>query len=140
MRGEFAVILAAPPCSTFSISRFFESLSSSDGGPPVVRTRAHIEGSRFVPTKHRAELDRANDIVARMAALLLLAHRAGTQFVIENPSDRGDLTKPKSFLHAEHGPLWLMPAILALGKIRLRPNSSPSPCVPSGPNGRRRPP
>ena len=115
MRGEFAVILAAPPCSTFSISRFFESLSSSDGGPPVVRTRAHIEGSRFVPTKHRAELDRANDIVARMAALLLLAHRAGTQFVIENPSDRGDLTKPKSFLHAEHGPLWLMPAILALG-------------------------
>ena len=66
-----------------------------------------------MPAKHRAELERANNIVARMASLLLLAHRAGTQFAIENPSDRGDLTKPKSFMHAEHGPLWFMPAVQA---------------------------
>lgn len=116
VRGEFALIWAAPPCSTFSISRFFESATSVDGGPPIVRTRTHIEGERFVPAKHRAELERANNIVVRTASLLLLAYRAGTQFVIENPSDRGDLTKPKSFIHAEHGPLWLMPAVQALAK------------------------
>lgn len=116
MRGEFALIWAAPPCSTFSITRFFESATSVDGGPPIVRTRTHIEGERFVPAKHRAELERANNIVVRTASLLLLAYRAGTQFVIENPSDRGDLTKPKSFIHAEHGPLWLMPAVQALAK------------------------
>ena len=63
VRGEFAAIIAAPPCSTFSISRFFESATSSDGGPPIVRNRTDIEGLRFIPTKHRAELDRANDIV-----------------------------------------------------------------------------
>ena len=114
VRGEFAVILAAPPCSTFSISRFFESKSSEDGGPPIVRTRAEIEGCRFVPSAHRTELERANNIVNRTASLLLLAHRAGTQFIIENPADRGDLTEPKLFLHRDHGPLWLMPAMLHL--------------------------
>ena len=114
VRGHYAVILAAPPCSTFSISRFFESASSTDGGPPIVRTRSEIEGCRFIPPAHRAELDRANDIVGRMAALLLLAHHAGTQFIVENPADRGDLTKPKLYLHRDHGPLWLMPAMLHL--------------------------
>ena len=113
-RGEYAVIFAAPPCSTFSISRFFESKASADGGPPIVRTRTHIDGARFVPPKHRAELERANNVVARTAALLLLAHRAGTEIAVENPCDRGDITKPGLFLHADHGPLWLMPAIRAL--------------------------
>jgi hypothetical protein len=31
--GEFFAVLAAPPCSTVSISRFFDSSSSADGGP-----------------------------------------------------------------------------------------------------------
>ena len=105
VRGEFAVIFAAPPCSTIQ-----------DGGPPIVRTRDHIEGSRFVPTKHRAELERANNIINQMVSLLLVAHRAGTQFTIENPADRGDVTQPDIFIDADHGPLWLLPAILALSK------------------------
>ena len=115
-RGEFAVIVAAPPCSTFSISRFFESPDSKDGGPPPVRNRSNIEGLRFVPTSHRPELERANNIVARMAALLMYANRAGTQFIVENPADRGDATQADVFLHADHGPLWLMPAIHALSR------------------------
>ena len=114
LRGDYAVIIAAPPCSTFSISRFFVSKSSKDGGPPPVRTRIEIIGRRFMPNKHRAELDRANNVVARMCALLLLAHRAGTEFIIENPADRGDLTKPDLFINAEHGPLWLLPVACAL--------------------------
>ena len=84
LRGEYAVIIAAPPCSTFSISRFFVSKSSKDGGPPPVRTRLEILGRRFMPNKHRAELDRANDVTGRMCALLLLAHRAGTEYIVEN--------------------------------------------------------
>ena len=69
-----------------------------------------------MPNKHRAELDRANNVVARMCALLLLAHRAGTEFIIENPADRGDLTKPDLFINAEHGPLWLLPVACALAR------------------------
>ena len=48
VRGEYAVIIAAPPCSTFSISRFFKSATSPDGGPPPVRTRIEIMGCRFM--------------------------------------------------------------------------------------------
>ena len=117
VRGEYAVIIAAPPCSTFSISRFFKSATSPDGGPPPVRTRIEIMGCRFMPSKHRAELERANNVVARMCALLVLAHRAGTEFIIENPADRGDLTRPELFIDASHGPLWLMAAVCALTKL-----------------------
>ena len=116
VRGDYALIIAAPPCSTFSISRFFKSASSPDGGPPPVRSRIEIMGCRFLPSKHRAELDRANDVVARMCALLMLARRAGTEFIIENPADRGDITKPALFINAAHGPLWLMAAVCALSR------------------------
>ena len=51
-----------------------------------------------------------------MCALLLLAHRAGTEFIIENPADRGDVAKPKLFINAEHGPLWLLPVTCALAR------------------------
>ena len=79
-----------------------------------MRTRLEIMGRRFLPKAHRAELERANDVTTRMCSLLLLAHRVGTQFIIENPADRGNLDEPKLFLNAEHGPLWLFPAVLAL--------------------------
>ena len=115
-RGDYAAIIAAPPCSTFSISRFFESPSASDGGPPPVRTRTEIGGCRFLPSGHRAELARANDVVNKMCSLLHLAHRAGSEVIIENLSDCGDLSRPNLFLNASHGPLWLMPAICALAK------------------------
>ena len=114
VRGEYAIIIAAPPCSTFSISRFFRSLTSPDGGPPPVRTRIEIMGCRFLPSKHRAELERANNVVNKMCALLMLAHRAGTEFIIENPADRGDVSVPDLFINATHGPLWLMSAVCAL--------------------------
>ena len=116
VRGVYAAIIAAPPCSTFSISRFFKSTTSSDGGPPPVRTRTEIEGCRFMPPRHRPELERANDVVGKMCALLHLAHHAGTEIIIENPADRGDLSQPNLFLNAAHGPLWLMPAVCALIK------------------------
>ena len=44
----------------------------------------------------------------------LTAHRSGTEYIIENPADRGDVAKPKLFIDAEHGPLWLLPVVCAL--------------------------
>ena len=81
-----------------------------------MRTRLEMLGKRFLPQKHRAELNRANDVTARMCALLLLAHRVGTQFIIENPADRGDVSVPDLFINEEHGPLWLVKAVIALSK------------------------
>eukprot|EP00965_Chrysotila_dentata_P053927 1789555-Pleurochrysis_carterae.AAC.1 len=42
--GHYAAIIASPPCSTFSVSRFFSSPCSEDGGPPPVRDREHVLG------------------------------------------------------------------------------------------------
>ena len=100
-RGEFLAIVAAPPCSTFSVTRHFAADGSKDDGPPVVRDRNNIRGLPNVPTKHLRELRQANAIVARMTALLTAAFAAGTQYIIENPADRGDPAHPRRFLEAD---------------------------------------
>ena len=110
--GEFLAIIAAPPCSTFSISRFMHSPASRDGGPPVVRTREDIDGLPSPPPAHARELRRANRIVRRMAYILGAAHGTGTQFIIENPADRG--LGDELHVDDRHGPLWLVPIIRLL--------------------------
>eukprot|EP00965_Chrysotila_dentata_P010008 326316-Pleurochrysis_carterae.AAC.1 len=42
--GYYAAIFASPPCSTFSVSRFFSASNATDGGPPPVRDRDHVLG------------------------------------------------------------------------------------------------
>ncbi|MGZ0213958.1 MAG: hypothetical protein ACKVI4_15900, partial [Actinomycetales bacterium] len=112
--GEFFAVFAAPPCSTFSITRHFQARGSADGGPPVVRSRKLIKGIQNVPNGHRRELEVANAIVARMAAIVMTSYRVGSQYCIENPADRGDSNHPRRFLDNEHGPLWLMPEMITL--------------------------
>ena len=73
-RGEFLAIVAAPPCSTFSVTRHFAADGSKDDGPPVVRDRKNIRGLPNVPAKHLRELRQANAVVARMTALLTAPH------------------------------------------------------------------
>ena len=70
-----------------------------------------------MPAKHRRELRQANAIVARMVALLTTAFATGTQYVVENPADRGDPAHPRRFLDPDHGPLWSMPEIRSLQSV-----------------------
>eukprot|EP00965_Chrysotila_dentata_P012836 424080-Pleurochrysis_carterae.AAC.1 len=70
-------VFASPPCSSFSVSRFFTSESSSDGGPPPVRDREHILGLPHVPPEHAREVAESNKIIRRTAALLRATHDAG---------------------------------------------------------------
>ena len=118
-RGEFVAVFAAPPCSTFSISRFIRSKASKDGGPPVIRLRSldQVTGANKCPEAHRRELNAANKIVSRMCALLKAAAEVGTEFAIENPADRGDPARPDLFMHPEHAPLWLMPEMKELSSF-----------------------
>ena len=119
-RGEYVAIFAAPPCSTFSISRFVRSSSSQDGGPPAVRFRSldQVTGAKECdPSRHKRELQQANKVVSRMCGLLRAAAEVGTEFAIENPADRGDPTRPELFMHPEHAPLWLMPQVKELSQF-----------------------
>ena len=117
-RGEFLAVFAAPPCSTFSISRFIRSPHSPDGGPPVIRRRCNgqVTGVKDCPAAHRRELKRANEIVARTCAILTAALEVGTEFALENPADAGDPNFPHRMIDPDHAPLWLMPEMLTLAK------------------------
>ena len=80
VRGEFAVILAAPPCSTFSISRFFDA-STSDGGdrgPPIVRDADHPDGlpESEIDPAHVKELRSSNLLLQRTVNLAIAARRS----------------------------------------------------------------
>lgn len=112
--GEFLAVIAAPPCSTFSVARFYSCKDSPEGGPSPVRNRQHIMGLPDVPQAHAAELRNANELVRRMTMLLHVAHGAGSEFILENPADRGDSNDAHLFLNANHGPLWLMPDVITL--------------------------
>ena len=114
--GCFSVIFAAPPCSTFSVSRHFEARRSrrGDSGPPPVRVRSQPGGLTPPPDGHADELSRANEIVTRLCSLLSRAHDCGAAIVIENPADRGDPSRAHLFLRSEHAPLWIHPTFIAL--------------------------
>ena len=117
-RGVYRALFAAPPCSTFSITRFrnYEGPNPLDRGPPVIRTRSHIMGLPDVPPKNLNELRRANLLVTRCAILAEEIADHGGSFLIEHPSDRGcpqnTLTYHPDF--KEHGPIWLFPDIVRL--------------------------
>ena len=113
--GHYAAVFTAPPCSTYSVARHFPAVRPGrDSGPPVVRKRDEILGIKDVPAGHQRELRRANEITRRTAVLLTAAFRAGAQFILENPADRGDKENTLLYQIEEHGPIWLDPYVKAL--------------------------
>ena len=98
------ILMAAPPCSTFSIARFIHSPDSPDGGPQILRDRNHIHGLDKLSPGDRRGLDVANKITLRTISLLAAAHAVGAEFILENPADRGDRKEPSLFISEQHGP------------------------------------
>ena len=111
--GEFLAIVAAPPCSTFSIARFFKPRDGNRGAP-VLRTRAHILGVPGLDASKAAEVKNANSLLFRTVALLAAGHAVGTQFILENPADRGVPADRDLFIDESHGPIWRVPEVLGL--------------------------
>jgi len=113
-RGEFLVIWAAPPCSTFSICRFLPTRTPG-GGPPIIRRRqeGQVTGARDCPQKNRRELKISNELTSRTVAILRAGFDAGSECGLENPVDAGDEDHPEHLVDREHAPLWLMPEVIA---------------------------
>ena len=99
--GAFCCIFAAPPCSTFSVSRFYEPKDGKPGPQPV-RDRKHPDGLPNLSPSLKRELLEANGIVSRTCAILAAGWQSGTQFAVESPIDRGDEAYPRHFLTARH--------------------------------------
>ena len=115
---SYLAIMAAPPCSTFSIARFIHSPDSPDGGPQILRYRKHIHGLDKLSPGDRRGLDVANKITLRTISLLSAAHAVGKKFILENPADRGDRKEPSLFISEQHGPIWQLPELQTRRSLR----------------------
>ena len=110
--GEFAATIAAPPCSTFSVARFFQKEGQT--GPPPVRTRTHPNGIPGQPLIRIREVQRADKLIARTCDVLRAVVKTGGEFILENPADRGNPDNSYLFIHKDHAPLWILPEIKEL--------------------------
>ena len=109
--GEFLAIIAAPPCSTFSVARHFRP------GPPPVRNRQHPRGIPNQNPVRAKEAERANLLITRTCAILTAAINTGSEFILENPADHGDPSNSYCFVHREHCPLWQADEIKTLKRL-----------------------
>ena len=112
--GEFSAVIAAPPCSTFSIARFFPVANNRDHGPPPVRTRDLPRGIVEQSAGYKLEAERANLLVTRTCTILGAAFNSGAEFILENPADRGNPRDRYLFLHADHAPIWVLSEVQLL--------------------------
>ena len=118
--GAFDAILIAFPCSTFSITRFFDATADGkDGGPPVIRTFHSPDGlpDGEIDPQHAAELRNSNLLLDRVVRLAIAARRsaARTTIVVENPADRssrGGIAASQEF--KDHGSLFATTAFTRL--------------------------
>ena len=116
-QGYYFAVIAAPPCSTFSIARFFDAPAKGnrkDKGPRPVRDRKHPLGLPNLNVTQLREVDRANRITNRTCVLLAACHEVGTHFILENPADRGDPAEKTIYLSDRHAPLWKHPTVISL--------------------------
>jgi hypothetical protein len=91
--GKYDGIMIAFPCSTFSITRFFDaSTADHDSGPPILRTAEKPDGlpESEIDPKYRRELEKANELLERTINIAIAARRSvkQTSLIIENPADR----------------------------------------------------
>jgi len=84
-QGEFQILIAGPPCGTFSRARH-----SGPPGPEPARSRQHIWGLPDLSLSNRKQIDQANKLVWRTIQLCRLIHDAKGVFILEHPEDPGD--------------------------------------------------
>ena len=95
-----------------------------------MRDRDHIRGLPGLNAKDKTVVHDANLIITRTVAIIAAGADVGSQFLVENPSDRGVLADADLFLHSGHGPVWLMPEMQALRRSTAAGVSSGGPLPP----------
>jgi hypothetical protein len=104
--GEFDVVLASPPCCTFTRVQF-----ANRRGPLPVRSRQYPRGLPTLVGTQKAKADHGNQHAATTADLLRRQAQAGGHGLLEQPEDLGTckLGSPAS--------MWQLEEIIALGEV-----------------------
>ena len=102
-RGQFALVVASPPCSTFSRARY-----SGRPGPPPLRSAEFLRGFPRLNGRNRDRIARAN-LFVDFSVELLQAQAAGRRWgLLEHPEDLGARRA------GIPGSIWRWPAVRAL--------------------------
>ena len=104
--GKFDLVVASPPCSTFSRAR-----SASVSGPPPLRSRLHPRGFPWLSKLARAQVASSNRLVDFTIKLLEVQVANGPKHmvVLEHPEDLGRRQNG-----AAPASIWQWPAVQAL--------------------------
>ena len=103
-RGDYDLVVAAPPCESFSVAH-----------RPQLRSRRQKEGLHNAPPEWAAYLRKHNELAQWTAQLAQAAHQAGAIWAIENPADRGRNGSPAYWAaRADHAPLWVQDCVTRL--------------------------
>ena len=88
--GMYDVMFIAFPCTTFSMSRFFQEPGKE--GPPVIHCKDHPDGRPLdqIPGKHHRELRLTSKLLDRVTELATCARRSPkhTTIIWESPAKR----------------------------------------------------
>ena len=103
--GEYGVVFAAPPCSTFSVARLQYAR-----GPPQLRSMLHPRGVPGLPESDTKLVEKHNLLVDFTIELMRAAAVQGASLAVENPVPRGDPESPFFQVGlSDHASLWDVP-------------------------------
>ena len=97
---EFDVLLASPPCATFSRARY-----SGRSGPPALRSAAWLRGFPRLQGGKRRQVRDANSFIDFVVEVAGEMSRAGGYVLIEHPEDLG------SRRSGDPGSIWRWPKV-----------------------------
>ena len=99
--GEYDLVFAAPPCSSFSVRH-----------PVRLRSRARPQGVQPLPRGWAAYVEKHNTLADFTAALVRACHAARVPCAVENPADR-TLSGSAAYWEevADAGSIWRMQAL-----------------------------
>ena len=101
--GDFDVVFAAPPCSSFSVRH-----------PVRLRSRARPRGVQPPPRGWEAYVEKHNLLADFTAALVRACQAAHVPCAVENPADRSDSGSAAYWEEAaDAGSIWGMPELRA---------------------------
>ena len=106
--GKFDVILASPPCGTFSRARH-----AQDNGPKPLRSARYPRGLPWLGGKALASVKNANTLVDFTAEILQAQLRTKGLIVLEHPEDLGRLLHQAAEGRSPAS-IWRWPAIKGL--------------------------
>ena len=108
--GRYNVVVASPPCSTFSRAR------SNDGGPSPLRSMRYPRGLPWLRGAAKASVMSSNVLVDFTAAVLRVQAKQGGVIILEHPEDLGRQRRSERRGHIPAS-IWRWPQVTSLLKL-----------------------